>query len=134
LKTWKQQFPPFLAALIDGKRKPMVEIEAAVRNRALGLEKVREIHYRPGKKEGDPAIPVRIVERNLPSSTRAQEFWLVNRMPRRWKRKITFDMAGDAIHSQEKDPEKLAILRKNVLLLMGVGANGEPHKRNDGRA
>jgi hypothetical protein len=129
LTVWKNKYPVFQAAITEGKKEPNRLVEAAVIKRALG-HKVREIHYKPPDKEGDPATPIRIVERDIPGNTRAQEFWLSNRMPKRWKRKISFDMGQATGRSEERDPEKLLVMKKNMLLLMGAGTNGGPHKNN----
>jgi transposase-like protein len=126
--VWKRRYAQFQQAITEGKKEPNRLVEAAVIKRALG-HKVREVHYRPPKKEGDPAVPIRIVERDLPGNTRAMEFWLSNRMPKKWKRKVNIDMGMASGRVEERDPEKLTVLRKNMLLLMGA-TNGGPHKQN----
>ena len=119
LSLWKTKHSAFSDALREGKRKPNRAVEAAVYQRAIG-HKVREVHYRPGKREGDPAVPIRIVERDIPGNPRAQEYWLCNRMPKRWKRKITVDMGAATGRAEEHDPEKLKVMRGNMMLLMAA--------------
>jgi len=84
---WKNRFPDFLDALRAGKRGPDRQIKAAALKLALG-GKVREIHYKPLEKDGDPGKPIHIVECDLPPNQRAIEFWLCKRAPNGWKRRV----------------------------------------------
>lgn len=130
LNEWKGRYVQFQEAITEGKKKPNRLVEAALIRRALGM-KVRHIEYRPPSKEGDPAVPIRIIERDIPPNQRSMEFWLSNRAKNRWKRRITVDV-NQGIRSHEKDPEKVSIILKNlrdaIPELRTAGANGNGHK------
>jgi transposase-like protein len=113
IATWKNRYPEFSDSLAEGKKKPNRAMEAAVFKRGIG-GKVREVIYKPGEKEGDPAIPIRIIERDLPGNTRSQEFWLINRMPHRWRRRMNIDIGPGIDGFNEQDEEKTDIILENL--------------------
>lgn len=81
LYDWKSRFPEFSDALKINKEIADIEIENALRKRALGYtyEETTE------KYEGGYCVERKHTIKHVPPDTTAQIFWLKNRQPDKWR-------------------------------------------------
>lgn len=85
IANWKVRHPEFLQALKEGKDHfDSQEVEASLRRRALGYDYAEE-HYIVTEKGKE--LRRRVMKQQVPDTT-AGIFWLCNRQPHRWKRRL----------------------------------------------
>lgn len=100
LYNWKKKSIPIFQALKVGKEVADIEVENALRKKALGFwekEQVvttrRTIEHANGKRVREVSEPVVTeVEKYYPPDTTAQIFWLKNRKPKQWRDKREQDI------------------------------------------
>lgn len=94
LYDWKKAHPQISQALTRGKEPYDVEVENALRSRALGYTasvrktfKIRRVEYdERGRKIAEyETLEVGIDEVHVPADVNAQKFWLANRRPDVWR-------------------------------------------------
>ena len=92
---WKNRHPQFAQAVKEGKEKPNRDVEAALYKRATGYE-VTETEGIPIAGEGgEQRIRVTHVKRrHVPPDTVAQIFWLINRVPEKFKDRRHIALTG----------------------------------------
>lgn len=100
LYNWKKRSIPIFQSLKTGKEVADIEVENALRKKALGFRETeqavttrRTVEYASGKRVREVSEPVVTeVERYYPPDTTAQIFWLKNRKPRQWRDKREQDI------------------------------------------
>ncbi len=100
LYNWKKRSIPIFLALKTGKEVADIEVENALRKKALGFRETeqtvttrRTVEYANGRRVREVSEPVVTeVERYYPPDTTAQIFWLKNRKPRQWRDKREQDI------------------------------------------
>ncbi len=97
---WKKKSIPIFQSLKTGKEVADIEVENALRKKALGFRETeqtvttrRTVEYANGRRVREVSEPVVTeVERYYPPDTTAQIFWLKNRKPRQWRDKREQDI------------------------------------------
>lgn len=85
LYEWKNKHKAFSDALIEGKRSVDDLVEASMLKSAVG-HKVYETHtVQAFDKDGNVIDLVKTIEKQVVGNVRAQEIWLMNRRPDKWK-------------------------------------------------
>lgn len=100
LYNWKRKSIPIFHALKTGKEVADIEVENALRKKALGFRETeqiattrRTVEYENGRRIREVSEPVVTeVERYYPPDTTAQIFWLKNRKPEQWRDKREQDI------------------------------------------
>lgn len=100
LYNWKKKSILIFHALKVGKEVADIEVENALRKKALGFRETeqavgtrRTVEYVNGKRVREVSEPVvKEVERYYPPDTTAQIFWLKNRKPGQWRDKREQDI------------------------------------------
>lgn len=95
LYNWKKKSIPIFQSLKIGKEVADIEVENALRKKALGFRETeqavstrRMVEYENGKRVREITEPVVTeVERYYPPDTTAQIFWLKNRKSEQWRDK-----------------------------------------------
>lgn len=95
LYLWKKKSIPIFQSLKVGKEVADIEVENALRKKALGFREKEQtvstrktVEYDNGKRVREITEPiVTEVERYYPPDTTAQIFWLKNRKPKQWRDK-----------------------------------------------
>ena len=95
LYEWKNKEVQIMRALKKGKEVADIEVENALRKKALGFHEREQIitnrktvEYKDGKRIREVTEPVAAeVDRYFPPDTTAQIFWLKNRKPKEWREK-----------------------------------------------
>lgn len=95
LYLWKKKNVQIFQSLKVGKEVADIEVENALRKKALGFRETEQtvstrriIEYENGKRVREVTEPVVTeVEKYYPPDTTAQIFWLKNRKPERWRDK-----------------------------------------------
>lgn len=95
LYNWKKKCIPIFQSLKTGKEVADVEVENALRKKALGFRETEQavstrktVEYENGKRIREITEPVVTeVEKYYPPDTTAQIFWLKNRKPEAWRDK-----------------------------------------------
>lgn len=95
LYNWKKKSVPIFQSLKTGKEVADIEVENALRKKALGFRETEQavgtrktVEYENGKRVREVSEPVVTeVERYYPPDTTAQIFWLKNRKPGQWRDK-----------------------------------------------
>ncbi len=95
LYNWKKKSVPIFQSLKIGKEVADIEVENALRRKALGFREKEQtvstrktVEYENGKRIKEITEPiVTEVEKYYPSDTTAQIFWLKNRKPEQWRDK-----------------------------------------------
>ena len=95
LYNWKKKSIPIFQSLKIGKEVADIEVENALRKKALGFREKEQtvsirktVEYENGKRIREIAEPVVTeVEKYYPPDTTAQIFWLKNRKPEQWRDK-----------------------------------------------
>lgn len=95
LYLWKKRNVQIFQALKVGKEVADIEVENALRKKALGFRETeqavstrRTVEYENGKRIREIKEPVVTeVEKYYPPDTTAQIFWLKNRKPEQWRDK-----------------------------------------------
>jgi len=90
---YRNKYPEFSESIDKGKIPTDDKVEDALLKRCLGFEyEETQVEYIPGKAEAEgeepgPAIPVNIkrTKKTVLGSVRAEEFWLQNRRPEKWR-------------------------------------------------
>ncbi len=95
LYNWKKRSIPIFQSLKTGKEVADIEVENALRKKALGFRETeqtvttrRTVEYANGRRVRE----VSEVERYYSPDTTAQIFWLKNRKPRQWRDKREQDI------------------------------------------
>jgi transcriptional regulator with XRE-family HTH domain len=102
LSEWKNRFPDILDALKKGKEVVDIQVENALLQKALGINKivkkpikVKEVIYDNGKRVKETeSIEYADEEIYIPPDTTAQIFWLKNRRPDVWRDKRDVKVEG----------------------------------------
>ncbi len=96
LYNWKKRSIPIFQSLKTGKEVADIEVENALRKKALGFRETeqtvttrRTVEYANGRRS-EPVVTE--VERYYSPDTTAQIFWLKNRKPRQWRDKREQDI------------------------------------------
>ena len=95
LYNWKKKSIPIFQSLKVGKEVADIEVENALRKKALGFREIEQtvstrktVEYKDGKRIREVTEPVVTeVEKYYPPDTTAQIFWLKNRKPEAWRDK-----------------------------------------------
>lgn len=95
LYNWKKKSIPIFQALKIGKEVADIEVENALRKKALGFREKEQtvsarktVEYENGKRIREVTEPiVTEIEKYYPPDTTAQIFWLKNRKPEQWRDK-----------------------------------------------
>lgn len=95
LYLWKKKNVQIFQSLKVGKEVADIEVENALRKKALGFRETeqtvstrRTVEYENGKRVREVTEPVVTeVEKYYPPDTTAQIFWLKNRRPEQWRDK-----------------------------------------------
>ncbi len=95
LYNWKRKSEPIFQSLKKGKEVADIEVENALRKKALGFRETEQsvstrkvVEYKDGKRVREITEPVvTTVEKYYPPDTTAQIFWLKNRKPEQWRDK-----------------------------------------------
>lgn len=95
LYLWKKKNVQIFQSLKVGKEVADIEVENALRKKALGFRETeqtvstrRTVEYENGKRIREVTEPVVTeVEKYYPPDTTAQIFWLKNRKPEKWRDK-----------------------------------------------
>ncbi len=95
LYNWKRKSVPIFQSLKIGKEVADIEVENALRKKALGFRETEQtvstrktVEYENGKRVREVTEPVVTeVEKYYPPDTTAQIFWLKNRKPEQWRDK-----------------------------------------------
>ena len=95
LYNWKKKSIPIFQSLKTGKEVADIEVENALRKKALGFRETEQtvstrktVEYENGKRIREVTEPVVTeVEKYYPPDTTAQIFWLKNRKPEAWRDK-----------------------------------------------
>ena len=95
LYLWKKKSVQIFQSLKVGKEVADIEVENALRKKALGFRETeqtvstrRTVEYENGKRIREVTEPVVTeVEKYYPPDTTAQIFWLKNRKPEKWRDK-----------------------------------------------
>ncbi len=95
LYNWKTKSIPIFQSLKIGKEVADIEVENALRKKALGFHETehtvstrKTVEYDNGKRIREVTEPVVTeVEKYYPPDTTAQIFWLKNRKPEQWRDK-----------------------------------------------
>ena len=95
LYNWKKKSVPIFQSLKTNKELADIEVENALRKKALGFRETEQavsmrktVEYENGKRIREVTEPVVTeVERYYPPDTTAQIFWLKNRKPEQWRDK-----------------------------------------------
>ena len=95
LYNWKKKSIPIFQSLKVGKEVADIEVENALRKKALGFREIEQtvstrkiVEYENGKRIREITEPVVTeVEKYYPPDTTAQIFWLKNRKPKQWREK-----------------------------------------------
>lgn len=95
LYLWKKKNMQIFQSLKTGKEVADIEVENALRKKALGFRETeqtvstrRTVEYENGKRVREVTEPVVTeVEKYYPPDTTAQIFWLKNRKPEQWRDK-----------------------------------------------
>lgn len=91
LHEWIKTKPTFSAARKDGKDRSDREVEAALRDRAVGYKhKEEKVFLGPNGK-----IVVYETDKQYPPDTKAAELWLNNRQGTRWKDRRVVENTGE---------------------------------------
>lgn len=93
LYNWKKKCIPIFQSLKIGKEVADIEVENALRKKALGFRETEQavstrktVEYENGKRVREITEPiVTEVEKYYPPDTTAQIFWLKNRKPEQWR-------------------------------------------------
>lgn len=108
-RRYKTEHPELAAALEKGAEDANAEVEHSLFEKSTGftkevkkMMKVKRIEYEDGKKlaEYEEFIPV-IEEQYFPPDQSAQQYWLNNRKPDKWKSKQEVGLAnanGEALN------------------------------------
>lgn len=110
LITWRKTYPEIEQAIKDGKEIVDYRVENALLKVALGYTTtdVKTI-ISPPDKNGNRAIRVEKIEREVPPNPTAIMCWLNNRKPEQWKRN------RDMMYTEDKDNNIVVnIIRKNA--------------------
>lgn len=95
LYNWKKKSIPIFQSLKTNKELADIEVENALRKKALGFREKEQtvftrktVEYENGKRIREVTEPVVTeVEKYYPPDTTAQIFWLKNRKPEQWRDK-----------------------------------------------
>ncbi len=95
LYNWKKKSIPIFQSLKVGKEVADIEVENALRKKALGFREKEQavftrktVEYENGKRIREIKEPVVTeIEKYYPPDTTAQIFWLKNRKPEAWRDK-----------------------------------------------
>lgn len=95
LYLWKKKNVQIFQSLKVGKEVADIEVENALRKKALGFRETEQavstrktVEYENGKRISEVTEPVVTeVEKYYPPDTTAQIFWLKNRKPEKWRDK-----------------------------------------------
>lgn len=95
LYLWKKKNVQIFQSLKVGKEIADIEVENALRKKALGFRETEQtvttrktVEYENGKRVREISEPVIAeVEKYYPPDTTAQIFWLKNRKPEKWRDK-----------------------------------------------
>lgn len=95
LYNWKKKSIPIFQSLKVGKEVADIEVENALRKKALGFREIEKtvttrktVEYDNGKRVREITEPVVTeVEKYYPPDTTAGIFWLKNRKPEQWRDK-----------------------------------------------
>lgn len=95
LYNWKKKSIPIFQSLKISKELADIEVENALRKKALGFREKEQtiatrktVEYENGKRIREVTEPVVTeVEKYYPPDTTAQIFWLKNRKPKQWRDK-----------------------------------------------
>ena len=95
LYNWKKKSIPIFQSLKVGKEVADIEVENALRKKALGFREIEQtvstrktVEYEDGKRIREVTEPVVTeVQKYYPPDTTAQIFWLKNRKPKQWREK-----------------------------------------------
>ena len=95
LYLWKKKNVQIFQSLKIGKEVADIEVENALRKKALGFRETEQtvttrktVEYENGKRVREISEPiVTEVEKYYPPDTTAQIFWLKNRKPEKWRDK-----------------------------------------------
>lgn len=85
LTEWRTKFPIISAAIKKGKVVVDLQVENALLKKALGYEYVEE-RIEVSEKDGRKVVQT---TKTVPPDTTAQIFWLKNRMPDKWRDKVS---------------------------------------------
>jgi len=110
LIEWRKTYPEIEQAIKDGKEIVDYRVENALLKAALGYTTtdVKTI-ISPPDKNGNRAIRVEKIEREVPPNPTAIMCWLNNRKPEQWKRN------RDMLYTQDKDNNIVVnIIRKGA--------------------
>ena len=89
--NWKKEYPEFEEALRTGRElhiemQQVRKVESALYKRARGYEIVEE-HTEPDPDNPEQQRVSRRVTKHIPGDVRAQQFFLINRSPEKWKQR-----------------------------------------------
>lgn len=96
INNWKKEHPRFLESIRAGKRTMDANVESRLLKRALGYEFTETKRCNGELTE---------FERHCPADVRAQQFWLTNRQPEKWRNRT--DVKADVNVSERVDNQLL---------------------------
>jgi len=82
LRQWMEQYPPFAAAITEGKDLADLRVADALYRRAVGFNYTQTEIMKEGNKDR-----IKKITRYLPPDPQAAIFWLKNRRPDLWRHK-----------------------------------------------
>lgn len=118
-RKYKNEHPEFRAALLEGETPANLKVENSLFERCLGGErkvekamKLKTVTYENGKRVKEEER-VEIVTETvfIPPDTPAIKFWLINRLPDKWRDKVDTSLSdpeGNAIRIEFGNAEEAA--------------------------
>jgi len=92
---YQQKFPEFSDAIIRGKAPVDIQVENMFLKRCMGYEYEEETRKMGLDKDGNPVVKEIVrIKKHIPGSVHAQETWMKNRMPDKWREKQHIEHSG----------------------------------------
>lgn len=96
LSLMKQNDPRISEALESGRKKPTRKLEQSLFNRGIGMEvSERSVEVYKNSKGKVMSTKEKEVVKQIPPDPKCIEFWLVNRLPERWKKTQNVLLSGN---------------------------------------
>lgn len=130
---YMKKYPEFAESIKRGKQPVDFEVENQLLKRALGYTVTeRQIeYYSPLSPDETPRVKtIKEIKRHIPADITASIFWLMNRMPDRWKDKKRLEVSGkieESVKSQVEGltPEERTHLKKKLLKKLALSLDAE---------
>lgn len=120
---WKKKHSEFSEALKDGKEYADTQIQNAMYERAIGIEKVvykgvlaKKVTYNSSGKRIKEEQEVKMVPETIfvPPDPRCLMFWMTNRTPEDWKQKQQTELSGSISVDADINLEERLIKARSV--------------------